>query len=207
MVELSILIPTVSARESLLSRLLWTLQPQLRSSVEVLIHTSNSKPMGVKFDELYGVANGRLGVIVDDDDLVMPHYVDTVLRYSRDADYIGYHILYTVSGKFSAVFTSDPLRAQQEPCNTMLRHVGHKCPVEVVRAQKCSFGTGYSGDRAWASQLIATEYPLNPVVIDDILYHHDYWPAHTIGETTRGMPQQRSVGMWPYDEQQFTWVE
>jgi hypothetical protein len=202
--ELSILIPTVSARASLLSRLLWTLQPQLSPDVEVLI--VRDRPMGEAFNKLFAEAQGRLGVIVDDDDLVTPEYVQTVVESAMGADYIGYRMLYTISGCYREVYVSDPTRAAHQPyrLDVTLRHVAHHCPILVKQAQKYQFGQDYGADYHWVMQLIEDGYPHNPVYIDQALYHYDYWPQFT---TMTGTSSQRYVGEWPYDPSLFTWLE
>jgi hypothetical protein len=206
---LSILIPTIGSRSSLLSRLLWTLEPQLDPRVEVIIHQSETLPMGEKFNELYAMANGRFGVIFDDDDTVVANYVETVLQHvSDDVDYIGYKVLYTINGAYCRVFASDPRTAiyQHYQLDVTTRHVMHKCPIDVEHARKYRFGLSYDADYAWVGKLISNGYPFNPVVLDAVLYHYDYWPRHTIGAYPDLAPPQRDVGTWPYDRDRFTWV-
>jgi hypothetical protein len=209
--ELSLLIPTMSTRRSLLSRLLWTLEPQLDPAVEVLISTSDTISMGDQFNRLFAQAKGRLGVIVDDDDLVVANYVRTVLSHTKDADYVGYKVLYTISGRYREVYASDPRSAVHEPyrLDQTLRHIMHKCPVDVERARKHLFGQHYNADYYWVTEMIEDGYPFSPVVLDDVLYHYDYWPQFSAG-TTLILPGQpvpiRSVGLWPYYPERFTWI-
>lgn len=206
--ELSILVPSVKARRSLLSRLLWTLQPQLCDEVEVLVHTSSTIGMGAKFNELFERASGRLGVIVDDDDLVSPHYVARVLDAAAGADYVGYKVLYTINGCYREVYASDPANAVHKPyrLDQTVRHVMHHCPVEVQQARAWRFGDSYDADYYWVSQLIQNGYPFKPAILDEVLYHYDHWPQFTIGTHPMNNPRQRSVGQWPYDPGCFEWM-
>lgn len=207
---LSILIPTIASRRSLLSRLLWTLEPQLCPEVEVIIHASEKIGMGAKFNELFAMANGRYGVLIDDDDNVVSDYVATILEETGegDPDYIGYKVLYTVDGRYREVYVSDPRTAVHQPyrLDLILRHVMHKCPILVEKARAHKFGDSYDADYHWVSEMIADGYPHNPVVLDRVLYHYDYWPQYTVGISPKWGPTQREVGNWPYNRSRFTWV-
>lgn len=207
--KLSILVATVSSRKSLLTRLLWTLEPQLNSHAEVIIHTSDTLPMGDKFNELYARANGNLAVQVDDDDLVPADYVDTVLTCAvKGADYVGHNILYTVNGIYQETYISDPRNASHIPygANPKVRHVTPKCPVDTHEARKHLFGNHFSTDYDWVKALISGGYPYNPAFVDKVLYHYDCWPEHTLGTTPPHTTPQRDVGWWPYDEHNFKWL-
>ncbi len=205
-VSLSILIPTMASRASLLSRLLWTLEPQLCPEVEVIVHASEQLTMGEKFNALFEMANGKFGVLVDDDDIVVSDYVSTVLGcVDKDADYIGYNTLYTVSGRYQDVYVSDPRTAIHQPYSVdlTLRHIHHKCPVLVEKARQHRFGEDYGADYYWVEEMIKDGYPFKPILIDRALYHYDYWPQYSMGKGSA----QRNVGIWPFDASKFTWVE
>jgi hypothetical protein len=205
MLKLSILIPTVDSRRSLLSRLLWTLQPQLVPEVEVVIHASDSLPIGQKFNELYNAAEGRLSVQLDDDDLVAADYVQAVLPHA-DADYIGYKSLYTENGVYRETYESDPQRGTHQSFHVglIVRHVSQKCPILTTEARKHTFSSDWGGDFHWISALVANGYPLSSVFIDRVLYHYDFWEGR--GLWSRGSLPQRDLGAWPYDEHAFRWI-
>lgn len=227
--QLSILVPTVSLRAALLSRLLATLEPQLvPGRVEVLVHDDDRLPMGAKFNALYAMARGRLAVLVDDDDLVVPHYVQRVLAADdasgNTCDFIGYRVRYTVDGFDDAAYEYiiDPVRKRVMHATTdltqvasmlqelspraILRSLSQKCPVLTARAQRCHFGPEYTADAVWIANMLRDGYPHRPVFIDEALYRYDHWPAHSLGAGPETWTTQRATAPVPYDRERFTWV-
>lgn len=213
MVELSILVATVpSRRAALLSRLLACLEPQVENDpyVEVIVHASEDKPMGVKFNELYEVANGRLSVQVDDDDLVSDDYVTQILAASVGHDFVGYQVRYTENGGPTTVFEIDPARAltlKPYAFRDRIRHVTPKCPLETARARRHKFGSYIGADYTWTVAVVADGYPFNPVHIPKMLYWYDCWPHHSLGTKPADWTAQREVPLLSYDRSQFTWVD
>jgi hypothetical protein len=210
-VELSILIPTVSSRRSLLSRLLWTLEPQVRmfaGQVEVLVHADDRVGVGTKCDEMFHNAQGRFVVSVDDDDLVTPDYVSAVMEgiwRQTVPDFVGYRILYTRDGVYQAEIVHDPARGQNHS-GTWLRHISLKCPIRrdlVLSAPQFTDRPG--GDFRWLEGLIRVHPVWDTVFIDRCLYHYDFWDGHTLGPAPGSAAPQRDVGLYPYDTALFRW--
>lgn len=213
MSELSILVATVpSRRRTLLARLLAVLEPQIVPGVEVLVHRSETKKMGTKFDELYQAASGRLSVQVDDDDLVADDYVDQILAVSSGHDFVGYQVQVTVDGEpwSKTIYEIDPRRASvllpYHPSD-LVRHVTPKCPVETVRARQHHFGSYFGADYYWTTALVADGYPFRPVFIPKVLYHYDCWPKLSLGTHPDEWTDQREVPLVSYDPSVFTWIE
>lgn len=203
MTALTICIPTVPGRESLLSRLLWTLQPQVGEVCEVLI-SPGRRPMGDKLNEMFAEAKGDYVVAVDDDDLVATDYVSS-LPLGRNVDFHGYDILWTENGRYAGTVRH---HLDGDPSWTTLdRGVSPKCPVRTEIARRVRFGNEYHADRIWSAavheQCEAGAYIPAP------LYHYDHWDAHMVGTSPDdprfGRPQ-RDVGMWPFDPEAFTWL-
>jgi hypothetical protein len=213
-VELSILVATVlSLREGLLSRLLNAIEPQLDDlRVECIVHRSEDKSMGRKFNELYRAANGRLAVQVDDDDLIYEEYVDEVLAVSEGHDFVGYKVDVTVDGWIENMVTYeiDPRRVKTlrpYSARDIVRHVTPKCPILTSEARKHQFGSYYGVDWHWTRDLIRDGYPHNPVFIDKSLYLYDCWTDHSLGTKPEEWTEQRQVPVLPYDRHRFTWIE
>jgi len=210
MVELSILVATVSVRRSLLSRLLAILEPQLNADVEVIVHQGEHKTMGRKFDDLYAVANGRLSVQVDDDDRVADDFVTQILAVSSGHDFVGYKVKVTVDDDPQhRLYDIDPARAkvlkEYDP-HDLIRHVTPKCPIETLRARCYPFPSGYGADFFWTEDLVRDGYPFNPVFIPKVLYHYDCWPDHSLGTRPSEWTEQRKVPVQDFDRHAFIWI-
>jgi hypothetical protein len=215
-VDLSILIPTMPGRESLLSRLLWTLERQRRhweveDQIEVIVHTSPDKGVGTKCNEMLAVARGRMSVSIDDDDLVASDYLmwlDSTLRES-EIDFIGYRILYTLNGRYQYEIEHDALNGLEgNRSGTSRRAVTLKCPVRTEIARQFPFSDSVGGDFAWCEAVLKSDLVKEAEYIDQALYYYDFWDRHTLGpnpETAAGVPA-RDVGMWPFEEGKFKWM-
>lgn len=193
--KLSILVATVDGRESLLSRLLWTLEQQLTDEVEVIV-CGGWTGFGTKVNQMRQIAKGDFTVVVDDDDNVTPDYIEKVLPLLTEGiDYLDYGVLHTEDGKFNNVlFSKVPFV------------VHHKCPVRNSIAKNIPMGDGYHDDRAWsaiASSSVGTKGELNRY-----MYLHEYWDTGTVGTEPTGKNQdnQRDVGTYPYNKEKFVWL-
>lgn len=204
---LTICIPTIPERRSLLSRLLWTLEPQLPNApVEVLI-SDGRRPMGDKLNEMFAAAQGEYVVAVDDDDLVATDYVEHVVRhlgYER-VDFMGYYVLWLEDGKYAGTVKHD--LHHDTSWSTLDRGVSVKCPVRTEIARMHRFGNEYTADRKWAAEV--DEAASSGGFAHRTLYIYDHWTAHMVG-TSPDDPRygnvQRDVGTWPYDPEAFTWL-
>lgn len=209
--ELSILVATVpSRRATLLSRLLATLELQLQDQVEVILHRNEDKLQGIKYDELYQAASGRLSVQVDDDDMVSAEFVDQILAVSQGHDFVGYKVDVTLYGEPLNTYDIDPVRARDHRVYApwdLVRHVTPKCPVLTELARCHPHGSYYGADWDWSKALIQDGYPFNPVFIPKSLYWYDCWPNHTLGASPADWTPQREVPIQDYDPNRFTWIE
>lgn len=202
---LTICIPTVPARQSLLSRLLFTLERQIDEGVEVLI-ADGSRPMGDKLNEMFAVAAGRYVVAVDDDDLLADDYWPTVRQAVIERrDFIGYDILWLEDGRFAGIvrhsLDGDPL------WRSLNRAVSPKCPVRTELAREVSFGNEYTADRLWSLEVY--KRCQTGVHVPLALYTYDHWNDHMLGtepSDLRHHRPQRDVGQWPFTPSRFTWL-
>lgn len=199
---ITICVPTVEARRSLLSRLLWTLSSQLEYA-EVIV-ADGEWPMGDKLNAMFATASTPYVVAVDDDDLVDPNFVVAGVIGGR-YDFLGYRILYTEDGHFAG---SVAHRGDGDTTwSTFDRGVSPKCMVRTEIARSVVFGNHYTADREWSEQV--QEQVLSHTFIDEHLYHYDHWNRHMLGTTPAAgklSTPQRDVGTWPYDPKGITWL-
>lgn len=214
--ELSILIATVSARKSLLSRVLSNLQGQLYlypGQVEVIIHRGEWEPMGQKFNELYRAASGRLAVQVDDDDQVSADFVTSILDHSPGHDFVGYKIRVTFWGELAAeTYPVDPVLyrvrgSMLAPRPDHVRLISPKCPILTEQAQRFRFPSYFGADHVFIADLIRDGYPFRPTYVDKVLYWYDCWPEQSLGGSPETWTPQRQIKPYSYDPNAFIWIE
>lgn len=200
---LSVLVPTVEPRRSLLSRMLWSLQQQLNDEVEVIVY-DGWIPFGDKVTEMMQIAKGRYCMVADDDDMVASDFIGSILEAAKaDCDYIAYKVLHLHNGKYADSIASSingDAEWQKSPYS-----VHHKCPVKTEIAKQFVMGNHYRCDRDWSAQV--RQVVKSEVIIDKHLYIYDYWDSGTVGTipSDQNKDTQRDVGMYPYDKEKFIW--
>lgn len=204
MTRLTLCVATVPSRTSLLSRLLWTLEPQLRGDVEVLVHADPMKPLGVKSNEMWREASGDYVARIDDDDLVSSDYVTQIMaRLATGHDYVGFTALYTVDGQYVGEYEHDWEHGSNEHWS-MVRAVSPIMVVPTSVALKYAHGNERESDFEWSDRVHNGYQPLKPASIKRVLYHYDSWPEHSLPNTPDGVKRkQRDVGTWPYTPSKF----
>ena len=197
--DVTVCVPAIASRVSLLSRLLWTLAPQ---DVEVIVAAGDG-PMGDKLNACFQAATTRYVVCVDDDDLITP---DFALRLAGAAgDFVGYRILWTEDGRFAGSVSH---RGDGDTSwSTLDRGVSNKCLIATDLARSVPFGNEYTADRQWC-QTVQAQVGAHSFV-DAHLYWYDHWQAHMVGTSPndgRLGVAQRDVGWWPYDPGRLRWL-
>lgn len=208
---LTICIPTIPARRSLLSRLLWTIQQQDGDGAFEVLVADGDWPLGDKVNTMFAAATGSHVVVVDDDDNVSDDYVYRImmqLHWHPEVDMVGYHLRWTEQGRYMA----SPLHhGDGHPDHGVEdRGASVKTPTRVEIARAHPMGNDYYADNRWAHEVhpeIATH-----VTIRRHLYLYDHWNDRMVGTDLNGEQSswfkrpQRDVGQWPYDAGLFTWI-
>lgn len=191
---LSVCVPTISPRESLLSRLLFYLSSVPEDRAEVLIHQGDEVPMGEKIDRMFDLAQGSHVVVVNDDDWISERYWDLVLPLCEEADYVSYQSVVLVDDRFEEIHDHE----------IDGRGVSHKCPIKAELATKVPFPNHYTGDLDWAKDI----QPLvsSSIHLAEPLYFYDYQTKHWTGTEAEGWQTQRHVGWWPHSPERFRWI-
>jgi len=179
--KLSILICHIPERKDLLDRLISKLEPQLNKDVEVLI---DSTPKGVisigkKMQTLLEKSKGEYIVYIDDDDIVMDDYVESILSAIKHTpDCVGLKVYITTDGK-------DPKIEQRSLSNKNWiwnsrkkgidyeKNVTHYNPVKRELALQVGFeDVGYGGDKIYSYEV--SKICNKEIYIDEILVHYDF---------------------------------
>lgn len=208
--DITICIPTIPSRESVLNRLLSVIQPQLAPNVEVLIAGGIGK-QGDKLNTCFAAAKGTYVVAVDDDDLLSDDYVESVSEHLRSGvDYIGYYIKWMEDGVLQK---SVPHRGDGDPLWSTYDNRGAcpKCLVKKEIAMRHPFGNNYTSDFYW-SQAVHADIRTHSFVPKD-LYIYDHW--NDFMSNCDGTEEQRAkelekemrfVGNFDIDKSKFTWI-
>lgn len=210
--RLSVIIPTISARASTLSRSLWHLIEQ-PGDFEVIVHRGDEIGLGDKVNAMIAEARGDYIVQVDDDDHLPLGYMASVLPFlDGSVDAVGYKILALRDGSFWVSIAHDPTHEfgvdTPRPDGSIGRGVCNKIPIRRELAQKVHFGNAYTDDWPWSEQV--HRLVERSTFIDRHLYVYDWWPStmafRNADRRPHGWTPQRDIGAWPYDSERIRWM-
>jgi hypothetical protein len=178
----TICIPTLASRHDKLKGLLEILLPQAEphAVVEVVgLHNNGELPLSRYRDELLTDARGRYVSFVDDDDLVAPDFVDSILRAMLKSapDIVTFNYNYYGSRECVQFTGNLDYGCWHDTAYTRCRDVTHLFPARTTLARQCSFGPDSSNgeDVHYADMLrllLRTQERIGRV-----LYHYRYNPA------------------------------
>lgn len=198
MTLLSVIVPTIEPRRSLLSRLLFHLGEELDDRAEVLI-MNGPGGMGTKVHRALQVVTSPMSVVIDDDDLVPADFTSSLcdILAEINVDFVGYRILRTMDNRFVQSIAHHV--NGDADWNGPLRGVTPKCPFRTELARDLVFDNDYTADRRWSKNLHLR--CVSGAFVDRHMYHHD---EHTGGSSFTGH-RAVDVGGWPYDPNRFRW--
>ena len=170
--KLSILIPTLPQRKKMFNILRKNLTAQIDfvhsthaslGQVEILFDSSKKflkggLSVGAKRDALKCRATGEYLVFVDDDDIVAPNYLESILRLMEsNPDIITFRSLYK-SSTYWGIVDMNLNHAENEQMNDITivkRQPFHVCPIRTSIAQLHSFPDINNGeDWAWMQKVL-----------------------------------------------------
>lgn len=191
---LTVCVPTIPGRESLLSRCLASITTQASPDVEVVV-VAGSGSLGDKANFAATVAHGTYMTVVDDDDWLHADYMSEVLPACREGvvDFIGLKVAQFLNGDPDG---ESEIRGDLPSFRSAYEPHG-PTPKGLTRTalwRQVPMGNDYRADRRWCK----TVAPLvgSHVFIDRAIYIYDYWTAGSAfadGEC-------RDVGIWSFDE-------
>lgn len=175
---LSVLVCSLHSRSHFLTRLKNELikqmnQYNLHEEVEILVNTDDGElSIGEKRNILVEDASGKYVCFIDDDDLVSPFYLKTVIAGCRtDVDCVGLVGQMTIDGIRPKTFIhSARFKTYFEQNKIYYRPPNHLNAIKKEIAQQFKFPEkNFGEDTDWAlelakSNLIKTEHPVNVVI-------------------------------------------
>jgi len=201
--RLSILIPTLPQRKKMFNILHKNLMAQIDfvhtthpslGQVEILFDSSKKflkggLSVGAKRDALKCRATGDYLVFVDDDDIVAPNYLESVLRLSEsNPDIITFRSLYKSSTYWGIVdMNLNHSENEQMNDNTIVkRQPFHVCPIRTSIAQQHSFpDINNAEDWGWMVKVLSDCKTQSHS--DQILHQYNEFPS--ISEVNKIMSQ------------------
>lgn len=186
---LTIVVPTIPGRDSLLSRCLHSITNQHGDAAVLVIEGDGL--LGDKVAAAASAVSTDYMTIVDDDDLLDGGYLAAVSPHLGDVDYVGFKFAELNAGRLENVSASS---AEFERWGRRSRGPVPKgiSRTSIFRAVK--FGNDYKADRRWtaAARALVTRWAF----VDRVLYVHDWTPS---GSAFGEKREHRDVGNWPHD--------
>ena len=151
-----LLICSIWHRTDLLRRLLDALAPQIRPGVGVRVFRDNLETgYGEKCQALLKSSTADYVSFVDDDDMLAPDFIPTVLRaLEKRPDYVGFEVLYTEDGVPQVPVThSLDCPGWINAPHALFRDIVHFNPIRRDLALRSVWAGGNGADRRWANEL------------------------------------------------------
>ena len=191
---LSILIPSLKKRNTLLTCLVVNLMQQIYTlealgEVEVLVDVDNKeRTTGMKRNALLNRATGKYIVFIDDDDEVPIHYIEEILKAAAcNADCMAINGLITEQRGAGTIDTqwflskdNDNITIKRNEKNVYLRRTNHLAPVKRRLALLAGFPDKSNAEDKWYSDRL-NEHLKTEVVIERHMYHYkDSYPKEYV---------------------------
>jgi len=177
-VKLSILIPSLPERIDVMSKIVEEVTKQSQGKpVEVLVMLDNKKrTIGAKRNSLIEQAKGEYVVFVDDDDRVVPHFVEALcskIEAEPDTDCIVYDVAVNLNGKFSKICKyGKEYRYGQDAFFYYRKPNSRMCYAKRIAEKHKFLDINYGEDDEWGER--ASRDIGKQSRIPDVLYHYDY---------------------------------
>ncbi len=188
---LSVLIAVLPKRLPVFTKLLDGLMKQINhlhenhpslGTVEVIYDSSSAfldggLSVGGKRDALRKRATGTYSLFLDDDELIAPNYIETIVRLcQKDADVVSFRCLFKCDTYWTIINMSlkNTKDVQATPEKIVQRRIWHVCAIKTEITKLESFDTelNHNEDATWLNKIIPhlkTEAHTNRVLLQ---YNH-----------------------------------
>jgi len=196
---LTITVPTIPGRESLLSRCLWSITEQAPEHVHVLVVQGSGK-LGDKANLAALHTGAKYMTVVDDDDYLDGAYLASVLPHlEAGVDFVGLRVLQWIDQQFYGVGST----RGDLPRFTHNGQEHGPTPKGITRTElwrRVPMGNDYKADRRWCAEVFP--HITSHAFVDRAIYVYDHQPA-TSAFLGGG---HRDIGQWPYDASKVEWL-
>lgn len=182
--KLSILICTIPSRKESFKRLLNEIQKQVdvnnaNNLVELWYDFNETKLIGEKRNELLELAQGDYVSFIDDDDMISPDYIETLLKgIETNPDCISLRGVITWDGLRPEMFEhSIKYNAYKTTENEIKyeRYPNHLNCIKASIAKQFKFpSSNFGEDTDWATQIHNSGLLKKEYYTDKILYYYQY---------------------------------
>jgi len=194
MIILSILIPTITERFDMFTKLFNEVQRQLQymdtfhptlGRIEVLVDDSpkfldGGLSIGKKREALVKRAEGKYLCFLDDDESISPAYIETLVRLCQfDADVVTFRNI-SKMGNFWMIVEMG-LEFENDQANDkyiVRRKPWHICPVKTEYAKLYDFiDTSYAEDWSWMEKVLT--HCVTEAKTESIIHQYNYSSKHS----------------------------
>lgn len=182
---LSILIPTLPERYELFQQLISELREQINTAeqeygkgcVELIYFGDNcQRTIGKKRNELRKLAQGKYIVMIDDDDMIYPDYVEQIMQAiinNKGVDCICFNVWITHNGGKGKRVCYSKDYDNETIGHTYHRRPNHLMVVKRTVSNKVKFEDVKRGeDTRYSNELV--KHIKTEVRIDKVLYHYKF---------------------------------
>lgn len=193
MIQLSILIPTISERAEMFTRLYNKLHRQLEymstfhhslGDIEIVVNSDKryldgGPSIGKKREELVKRAQGKYLCFLDDDEDIAPDYLETLVRLCiQDRDICVFRNISKFENYWMVVDMSLTYKNEDARPGCILRQPWHICPVISVFAKLYSFDdSNYGEDWSWMEKVLS--HCQTEAVSPNIIHQYNHSSKHS----------------------------
>lgn len=206
-----ILICSIAHRTDMLSELLDEIGRQRTDGVGVHVFRDNLETtLSQKCHHLLHSSEADYVSFVDDDDMIMPGYVESIMAALREQpDYVGFNVLYTINGAPNLpALHSLRHGGWHNGRDALYRDISHLNPIRRTLAIQSTWSgrDDHVCDYQWANGLRELGCVKTEVYIERDLYHYRWRPAESFAQVAAHKAPLIEIPPRP-DHGFVTWVE
>jgi glycosyltransferase involved in cell wall biosynthesis len=204
----TIMILTQPSRADFLEKLLAVLQPQVDRApgVEIDIRLfDENMGLGENRQAMREQAVGEYSCFVDDDDIVAPDYVESILPLLDGIDYVGFQLQCYIDGDaMKPTYHSLKYDGWNSDQDGHYRDISHVNPILTSLALKVSMDGGFGEDHRWSDALRELNVVKLEHYVPEVMYHY-YYRSNKMDDVTHrriraaaDIPQPAPLAICPH---------